>query len=122
MTSIILHVQVFRALSEISRFQPFFNTFWQIWLPAWRLGGVLLLIGYVYAQIGIANLGGLARTDNQVLLEMPYGELNYFCFNFNDFPNSIMTLFVIMVKDWVIISDAYQAVSEDSTGKSPSSP
>lgn len=68
---------------------------------------LLLVVFYVYAMIGLQLYGGLIYEGNPSLAGTDFAESEYWKINFNDFNNSLVTLFVLMVfNNWVVIAEA----------------
>ena len=66
--------------------------------------GIILVFFFVFATIGIAIFGGGMNTESFVRFEEKYGgELDegVTIMNFNDYPQSMITLFIIMLSDWL---------------------
>lgn len=66
--------------------------------------GIILIFFFIFATIGIAVFGGGMSTESFVRFEEKYGdELDdqVTIMNFNDYPQAMITLFIIMLSDWL---------------------
>ena len=71
---------------------------------------IYFLLTLFYAAIGNLMFGGLINSNSFMDYEHTLGvklRHNYEYFNFNDFVNSFMTLFILMLKNnWIYISES----------------
>jgi len=110
---VLLHVS--RSLRFLDYIHPlkYIANFVTRLLPTYyNLGMLLIVVFYIYAMIGGQWFGGLIYEGNPVLKGSDFADSKYWSINFNDFPSSMVTLFVLMViNNWFVITDALIKVS-----------
>lgn len=76
---------------------------------------VLLLVMYVFGNIGIFMFGGKIRSDEAVIVNNPSLPNLYVYLNFNDIVSSFVTLFVLLaVNNWFVVMDMYTKVLDNN--------
>ena len=77
-----------------------------------RVVGLLLVTYYLFSIIGMAAFGGKIYQGAPGLNETAFGQQHYEALNFNDFPSSMVTLFVLqVVNNWNVVMSGYLAVT-----------
>mmetsp|Transcript_71517 Transcript_71517/g.135116 ORF Transcript_71517/g.135116 Transcript_71517/m.135116 type:complete len:199 (+) Transcript_71517:2-598(+) len=73
----------------------------------YHIGMLLMVVFYMYAMIGGQWFGGRIYEGNKALVGTDFAASKYWSMNFNDFPSSMVTLFVLMVvNNWFVITNA----------------
>ena len=74
-----------------------------------RIISIFIINLFFFAYIGIAFLGGHVFQGHVELQDGPFFLNNYFCYNFNDFPNSLIALFNMqIINNWNLLFDGYE--------------
>ena len=93
--------QIKAVFSVIANLKPFLQD----------LIGMLICIFLIYGQIGINSYGGIVNSKTPELFAQKVGKplpKDYHKINFNDFPNSIVTLYNIFLRNnWQDIQNMY---------------
>jgi hypothetical protein len=96
-------LKLLTLLYEIKVMRIIIETIRNMLVPLLYLMGVLLIIYYIFAMIGIAFFGGQIRKNLPTLLNDQEIPDDYHLLNFNDLLSSIVTLFTLMVvNEWMI--------------------
>lgn len=84
----------------------------------WNLFGMVLIIFFMFATVGISLFGGYTNSTTNTLYQNKLGAAmttGYAYVNFNDFPNSINMLFVNVVNNnWILFCN-FTILSEDDS-------
>lgn len=99
--------QIRAVFSVLSNLKPFLRD----------LFGMVICIFLIFGQIGIDNYGGLINSNTPSIYKDKTGKplpKDYHKINFNDFPNSIVSLYGVFIKNrWLDITNMYLASSLD---------
>lgn len=100
--------QIRAVFSVLSNLKPFLRD----------LFGMVICIFLIFGQIGIDNYGGLINSNTPSIYKDKIGKplpKDYHKINFNDFPNSIVSLYGVFIKNrWLDITNMYLASSLDA--------
>lgn len=95
--------QIKAVFSVLSNLRPFLRD----------LFGMVICIFLIFGQMGINNYGGLVNSNTPNLFKSVTGSYlpkDYHKVNFNDFPNSVVSLYGIFLKNrWLDITNIYFA-------------
>lgn len=115
MNRLVVALHISRSLRFIQYIDPlkFICNFVVRLTPTYyRMGMLLIVVYYIYAMIGQQWFGGLIYDSNPALVGTDFVANEYWSMNFNDFANSMVTLFVLMViNNWFVIAACYMKVS-----------
>lgn len=116
-TRIVLLLRVGRILRLLLRFKHYrllAVTYFNL-LPIFvRLAGVIFMIYYIFALIGMDTFGGLIWLGNPDLNGTAFAGGRYEVLNFNDFSSAMLTLFALMVvNNWFVITEGFIAVTSE---------
>ena len=103
---LIIFVRALKLLTllyEIKVMRIIIETMRNMMLPLMYLMGVLIIIYYIFALVGMLLFGGKIRKNLPVIQIDQSVPINYHLDNFNDFISSIVTLFTLMVvNNWMV--------------------
>ncbi|KAG6622765.1 two pore calcium channel protein 1-like [Phytophthora cinnamomi] len=82
-------------------------------IPAFMtLYGMLGMLMYEYAAIGMQLFGGKLVVGDPRLADITYGQANFYSNNFNDFASTLTTLFeLLIVNNWFVTMEGAVAVT-----------
>ncbi|KAF3643496.1 Two pore calcium channel protein 1A [Capsicum annuum] len=104
-----------RLLIHIRRFRAFVATFLRLMyslLPYW---GTIFCIICIYCSLGLQIFGGIVNTGNPNLNQTALASYDYLLFNFNDYPNGMVTLFNLLVMGiWPPVMQSYKELTGTS--------
>jgi len=106
---LLLHVtRLLRVIHYIHPLKQIANFVVRLAPTYYRMGMLLVLVYYIYVQMGQQFFGGLIYDTNPALAGTGFAESKYWPMNFNDFNSGMVTLFVLMVvNNWFVITGAY---------------
>lgn len=107
---ILRMLRLLRLLRLVRRFDAMINSL-KIIVPALGRYIVLLLcVYYSYSIIGMELFAGKLPRTNQIIANCSYGVLNYYHNNFDNLPNSMVTLWEQqIVNNWPIVMEGVVA-------------
>ncbi|KAM3395605.1 two pore calcium channel protein 1B [Capsicum galapagoense] len=104
-----------RLLIHIRRFRAFVATFLRLMyslLPYW---GTVFCIICIYCSLGLQIFGGIVNSGNPNLNQTALASYDYLLFNFNDYPNGMVTLFNLLVMGiWPPVMQSYKELTGTS--------
>mmetsp|Transcript_25701 Transcript_25701/g.39518 ORF Transcript_25701/g.39518 Transcript_25701/m.39518 type:complete len:126 (-) Transcript_25701:312-689(-) len=90
-------------LYEIKTMRIIIETMRNLISPLLNLLGILMMIYYMFAMMGMLLFGGKIQRDMPILANDPSIPTTYFLDNFNDLLSSFVTLFTLMVvNNWMV--------------------
>mmetsp|Transcript_9899 Transcript_9899/g.27921 ORF Transcript_9899/g.27921 Transcript_9899/m.27921 type:complete len:751 (+) Transcript_9899:47-2299(+) len=106
---LLLHVtRILRIIHYLHPLKQIANFVVRLAPTYYRMGMLLVLVYYIYVQMGQQFFGGLIYDTNPALAGTGFAESKYWPMNFNDFNSGMVTLFVLMVvNNWFVITGAY---------------
>eukprot|EP01091_Cochliopodium_minus_P000666 TRINITY_DN10581_c0_g1_i1.p1 TRINITY_DN10581_c0_g1~~TRINITY_DN10581_c0_g1_i1.p1 ORF type:complete len:712 (-),score=134.23 TRINITY_DN10581_c0_g1_i1:49-2184(-) len=114
-TRVLLLTRLLRLLSlltHIPKFAVIFTIYGSLVGIFSRVIGVLVGIYYLFSFIGIEVFGGMLFIGHVDLNGSLYATAQYFCYNFNDFPNAIAVMWNMqLINNWNIMFDGVERVS-----------
>ena len=114
-TKLLLLTRLLRLLSlltHIPKFSVIFTIYGSLVGLFSRVIGVLIGIYYIFSFIGIQLYGGKLFVGHVDLSGSLYASAQYFCYNFNDFPNAIVVMWNLqLLNNWNIMFDGVERVS-----------
>ncbi|XP_068664764.1 two pore calcium channel protein 1A-like [Aristolochia californica] len=108
-------LRLIRLLLHVQRYRAFVATFLTLIPSLMPYLGTIFCIMCVYCSLGLQLFGGMVNSGNVKLEETDLFENDYLLFNFNDYPNGMVTLFNLLVMgNWQLWMQSYR----DLTGTS----
>mmetsp|Transcript_13705 Transcript_13705/g.23372 ORF Transcript_13705/g.23372 Transcript_13705/m.23372 type:complete len:337 (-) Transcript_13705:187-1197(-) len=104
-------LKLMTLLYEVRNMRIIIETMRNLVMPLLNLLGVLLIIYYFFALLGMFMFGGRIRKGMPEIVNDPGIPDNYYLDNFNDLLSSLITLFTLMVvNNWMVQVQMYVAV------------
>ncbi|KAK4784011.1 hypothetical protein SAY86_018379 [Trapa natans] len=98
-------LRLIRLLMHVKRYRAFVATFLTLIPSLMPYLGIIFCILCIYCSLGVQIFGGIVNAGNFKLNATALYDDDYLLFNFNDYPNGMMTLFCLMVmnnwQDWM---------------------
>ncbi|PWA43031.1 ion transport domain-containing protein [Artemisia annua] len=92
-----------RLLMHVPSYQSFVDTFLYLMPSLMPYLGTIFCVMCIYCTLGIQIFGGLVNAGNSQLPSTDLADSNYLSFNFNDYPNGMVTLFnLIVMGSWQV--------------------
>ncbi|XP_068638462.1 two pore calcium channel protein 1A-like [Aristolochia californica] len=108
-------LRLIRLLLHVQRYKAFVETFLTLIPSLMPYLGTIFCIMCFYCSLGLQLFGGIVNNGNTKLKETDLFENDYLLFNFNDYPNGMVTLFNLLVMgNWQVWMQSYR----DLTGTS----
>ncbi|KAI8551665.1 hypothetical protein RHMOL_Rhmol06G0203600 [Rhododendron molle] len=108
-------LRFFRLLMHVQRYRAFLATFLSLVPSLMPYLGTIFCVMCIYCSLGVQIFGGIVHAGNPKLDGTDLDENDYLLFNFNDYPNGMVTLFNLLVmNDWQFWMQSYK----DLTGTS----
>ncbi|KAL9268653.1 Two pore calcium channel protein 1A-like protein [Drosera capensis] len=108
-------LRLIRLLMHVKRYRAFVATFLTLIPSLMPYLGTIFCIMCVYSSLGVQIFGGMVNAGNPYLEGTELAENDYFLFNFNDYPNAMVTVFNLLVMgNWQVWMQSYK----DLTGTS----
>ncbi|XP_004487279.1 two pore calcium channel protein 1 isoform X2 [Cicer arietinum] len=108
-------LRLIRLLMHVKRFRGFVATFLSLIPSLMPYLGTIFCVLCIYCSIGVQIFGGLVNAGNPDLEATDLAVNDYLLFNFNDYPNGMVTLFNLLVSEiWEELMESYK----DLTGTS----
>ncbi|KAF6155837.1 hypothetical protein GIB67_039168 [Kingdonia uniflora] len=101
-------LRLIRLLMRVQRYRAFVATFLALIPSLMPYLGTIFCILCVYCSLGVQIFGGIVNAGNPDLEESALSDNDYLLFNFNDYPNGMVTLFNLLVMgNWQIWMEVY---------------
>ncbi|GAB2274794.1 mitochondrial thiamine pyrophosphate transporter [Dionaea muscipula] len=108
-------LRLIRLLMHVKRYRAFVATFLTLIPSLMPYLGTVFCVMCVYSSLGVQIFGGIVNAGNPFLEVTQLAENDYLVFNFNDYPNGMVTLFNLLVTgNWQVWMQSYK----DLTGTS----
>ncbi|XP_059284064.1 two pore calcium channel protein 1B-like isoform X2 [Lycium ferocissimum] len=104
-----------RLLMHIERFHAFVTTFLTLIHCLLPYLGTIFCILCIYCSLGLQIFGGIVNIGNPKLPKTDLAGYDYLLFNFNDYPNGMVTLFNLLVMGiWSPLMQSYKELTGTS--------
>ncbi|CAI9280053.1 unnamed protein product [Lactuca saligna] len=90
-------LRLIRLLMHVKRYRAFIATFLTLIPSLMPYLGTVFCVMCIYCTVGIQIFGGLVNAGNPDLPSTDLADNDYLLFNFNDYPNGMVTLFNLLV-------------------------
>lgn len=105
-------LRLIRLLMHVQRYRAFVATFLTLIPSLMPYLGTVFCVMCIYCTIGIQVFGGLVNAGNPDLPATDLADSDYLLFNFNDYPNGMVTLFNLLVMgNWQIWMQDYATLT-----------
>jgi hypothetical protein len=96
-------IRVLKALNNIPAYQVTIQTIQRMMSSCGNVIMMIFLVLYVFAAIGHQAFGGLLYQDNPAFKDkkLDYFDSHFEVYNFNDMGMSFVTLFLVMITNWI---------------------
>ncbi|KAL2937767.1 Two pore calcium channel protein 1 [Bienertia sinuspersici] len=100
---------------RVKRYRAFIATFLTLIPSLMPYLGTIFCIMCIYSTLGVQIFGGMVNAGNALLEGTDLAENDYFLFNFNDFPNAMVTTFnLVVMGNWQAWMQTYWALTKTS--------
>ncbi|KAI4378321.1 hypothetical protein MLD38_015812 [Melastoma candidum] len=108
-------LRLIRLLMYVKRYRAFVATFLTLIPSLTPYLGMICSVLCIYCSLGEQIFGGLVNAGNAKLAETDLAANDYLLFNFNDYPNGMVTLFNLLVMgNWQIWMESYKELTGTS--------
>uniref|UniRef100_A0A1D1Y9M5 Two pore calcium channel protein 1A n=3 Tax=Anthurium amnicola TaxID=1678845 RepID=A0A1D1Y9M5_9ARAE len=108
-------LRLIRLLMHIKQYRAFVATFLTLIPSLMPYLGIIFCVQCIYCSLGVQLFGGIVNMGNSKLDTTDLSDNDYLLFNFNDYPNGMVTLFNLLVMgNWQVWMQSYK----DLTGTS----
>ncbi|KAL4585328.1 hypothetical protein LXL04_009946 [Taraxacum kok-saghyz] len=105
-------LRLIRLLMHVQRYRAFVATFLTLIPSLMPFLGTIFCVMCIYCTIGIQVFGGIVNAGNPDLPSTDLADNDYLVFNFNDYPNGMVTLFNLLVMgNWQAWMQSYATLS-----------
>ncbi|XP_010556839.1 PREDICTED: two pore calcium channel protein 1-like [Tarenaya hassleriana] len=105
-------LRLIRLLMYVQRYRAFIATFITLVPSLMPYLGTIFCILCVYCSIGLQIFGGIVNAGNKQVATTDMAENDYLLFNFNDYPNGMVTLFNLLVMgNWQAWMESYRQLT-----------
>lgn len=108
-------LRLIRLLMHVKRYRAFVATFLTLLPSLMPYLGTIFCVMCVYSSLGVQIFGGIVNAGNPSLEGNDLAENDYLLFNFNDYPNAMVTTFNLLVMgNWQAWMQAYMDLTSTS--------
>ncbi|KAI3765444.1 hypothetical protein L2E82_15477 [Cichorium intybus] len=108
-------LRLIRLLMHVQRYRAFIATFLTLIPSLMPYLGTIFCVMCIYCSIGIQVFGGVVNAGNPDLPSTDLADSDYLLFNFNDYPNGMVTLFNLLVMgNWQVWMQDYATLTGTS--------
>ncbi|XP_057461389.1 two pore calcium channel protein 1A-like [Actinidia eriantha] len=101
-------LRLIRLLMHVQRYRAFVATFLTLIPSLMPYLGTIFCVMCIYCSLGLQIFGGIVNAGNTDLDATDLYDSDYLLFNFNDYPNGMVTLFNLLVTgNWQIWMQSY---------------
>ncbi|XP_048422392.1 two pore calcium channel protein 1 isoform X3 [Pyrus x bretschneideri] len=105
-------LRLIRLLMYVQRYRAFVATFLTLIPSLMPYLGTIFCVMCIYCTLGVQVFGGIVNDGNALLGGSELYENDYLLFNFNDYPNGMVTLFNLLVMgNWHLWMEGYQEIT-----------
>ncbi|KAK7272377.1 hypothetical protein RJT34_28921 [Clitoria ternatea] len=108
-------LRLIRILMYVKRYRAFVATFLTLIPSLMPYLGIIFCVLCIYCSLGVQIFGGIVNTGNPELEATDLAQNDYLVFNFNDYPNGMVTLFNFLVTaTWDEVMTSYKELTGTS--------
>ncbi|KAL8506571.1 hypothetical protein ACS0TY_017457 [Phlomoides rotata] len=105
-------LRLIRLLMHVQQYRAFVATFLTLIPSLIPYLGTIFCVLCIYCSIGVQIFGGMVNAGNPNLSETDLDDNDYLLFNFNDYPNGMITLFNLLVMgNWQAWMQSYEVLA-----------
>lgn len=105
-------LRLIRLLMHVQRYRGFVATFLTLIPSLMPYLGTIFCVQCIYCSLGLQIFGGIVNAGNAKLEETDLADNDYLLFNFNDYPNGMVTLFNLLVMgNWQVWMQSYKELT-----------
>ncbi|KAG7011975.1 Two pore calcium channel protein 1B [Cucurbita argyrosperma subsp. argyrosperma] len=105
-------LRLIRLLMHVRQYRAFLATFLTLIPSLMPYLGTIFCVLCLYCTLGVQVFGGLVNAGNATLSLTDLDEDDYLLFNFNDYPNGMVTLFNLLVMgNWQAWMQSYKELT-----------
>ncbi|KAJ6763850.1 TWO PORE CALCIUM CHANNEL PROTEIN 1 [Salix purpurea] len=102
-------LRLIRILMYVKSYRAFLATFLDLIPSLMPYLGTIFCVMCIYCSLGIQIFGGVVNAGNPNLEGTDLAQEDYLLFNFNDYPNGMVTLFNLLVmENWQVWMQSYK--------------
>ncbi|GAB4859586.1 mitochondrial thiamine pyrophosphate transporter [Ancistrocladus abbreviatus] len=108
-------LRLIRLLMRVKSYRAFIATFLTLIPSLMPYLGTIFCVMCIYCSLGVQIFGGIVSAGNPYLEGTDLAENGYLLFNFNDYPNGMVTLFNLLVMgNWQAWMQSYEDLTRTS--------
>ncbi|GLU06440.1 hypothetical protein SLE2022_234750 [Rubroshorea leprosula] len=108
-------LRLIRLLMHVKRYRAFVATLLTLIPSLIPYLGIIFCVLCFYCSLGVQIFGGIVNAGNPKLDRTDLADNDYFLFNFNDYPNGMVTLFNLLVMgNWQVWMQSYKELTGTS--------
>ncbi|ESR60547.1 hypothetical protein CICLE_v10014388mg [Citrus x clementina] len=105
-------LRLIRLLMHVQQYRGFVATFLTLIPSLMPYLGTIFCVQCIYCSLGVQIFGGIVNAGNAKLEETDLADDDYLLFNFNDYPNGMVTLFNLLVMgNWQVWMQSYKELT-----------
>lgn len=105
-------LRLIRLLMHVQQYRAFVATFLTLIPSLMPYLGTIFCVLCIYCSVGVQIFGGMVNAGNPILSTTDLQDSDYLLFNFNDYPNGMVTLFNLLVMgNWQIWMQSYKELT-----------
>ncbi|KAI4322675.1 hypothetical protein L6164_022345 [Bauhinia variegata] len=105
-------LRLIRLLMHVQRCRAFVATFLTLIPSLMPYLGTIFCVLCIYCSLGVQIFGGIVNAGNPKLESTDLADDDYLLFNFNDYPNGMVTLFNLLVMgNWQVWMQSYKELT-----------
>ncbi|XP_073307640.1 two pore calcium channel protein 1B isoform X2 [Primulina huaijiensis] len=105
-------LRLIRLLMHVPQYRAFVATFLTLIPSLMPYLGTLFCVLCIYCSLGVQIFGGLVNVGNPDLDGTDLQDDDYLLFNFNDYPNGMVTLFnLVVMGNWQVWMQSYKTLT-----------
>ncbi|KAI3472481.1 hypothetical protein Pfo_030869 [Paulownia fortunei] len=102
-------LRLIRLLMHVQQYRAFVATFLTLIPSLMPYLGTIFCVLCIYCSLGVQIFGGIVNAGNPNLIGTDLEDNDYLLFNFNDYPNGMVTLFNLLVMgNWQVWMQSYK--------------
>ncbi|XP_048327479.1 two pore calcium channel protein 1 isoform X2 [Ziziphus jujuba] len=112
---LIRMLRLIRILMHVKQYRAFVATFLTLIPSLMPYLGIIFCVLCIYCSLGVQLFGGIVNDGNPKLEATALAENDYLLFNFNDYPNGMVTLFnLVVLGNWQLWMQSYKELTGSS--------
>ncbi|KAF3444127.1 hypothetical protein FNV43_RR13817 [Rhamnella rubrinervis] len=105
-------LRLVRILLYVKQYRAFVTTFLTLIPSLMPYLGMIFCVLCIYCTLGVQIFGGIVNAGNPYLEQTDLAEDDYLLFNFNDYPNGMVTLFnLVVLGNWQVWMQSYKELT-----------